>query len=137
DHVGRAKFWDLCACFHRRTHDGGALGHRDTLAVDSERDKQLGFGARGAEIGLFDERHDGRPYSAASTRIGAGPKSSRKCLSALMTGYGVKPPSAQSEPNFMVLQRSSTSARLSAVRSPSRILSMVSTPRVEPIRHGV
>src|SRR5712671_231865 len=37
----------------------------------------------------------------------------------------------------MVLQRSSTTAMFSATRSPARILSMVSTPRVEPIRHGV
>src|SRR5947209_4804767 len=36
----------------------------------------------------------------------------------------------------MVLQRSSTMAMFSATRSPLMILSMVSTPRVEPIRHG-
>ncbi len=29
---------------------------------------------------------------------------------ALITGYGVKPPSAQSDPNFIVLQRSVTSS---------------------------
>jgi hypothetical protein len=35
---------------------------------------------------------------------GVAPKSSGKCFSALMTGYGVNPPRAQSEPNFMVWQ---------------------------------
>jgi len=43
---------------------------------------------------FFDQRHGDRPssysasYSAASRRVGAGPKSSRKCLSALITGRG-------------------------------------------------
>jgi hypothetical protein len=49
----------------------------------------------------------------------------------------VKPPSAHSEPNFMVLQRSATSARLPSGWSPARTLSMVSAPRVEPMRQGV
>ena len=45
-------------------------------------------------------------YSAACADAVRGRKSSGKWLSALITGYGVKPPSAQSEPNFIVLQRS-------------------------------
>ena len=64
-------------------------------------------------------------------------KSSGKCLMALITGKGVKPPRAQSEPNFSVWQRSVIKARFAADRSPRMILSMVSTPRVEPMRQGV
>ena len=52
-------------------------------------------------------------YSAACRRGGA-PKSSGKWLSPLITRYGVKPPSAQSEPNFIVLQRSSSTSILAA-----------------------
>ena len=85
-HVGGAEFRDLGAGFHRRAHDRGALGHRDALAIDGQRDHGLGFGARGAEIGFLDQRHGDLLYSAACRRVGAGPKSSRKCFSALITG---------------------------------------------------
>ena len=37
----------------------------------------------------------------------------------------------------MVLQRSSSTAMFAAGLSPAMILSTVSAPRVEPIRHGV
>ena len=49
-----------------------------TIVSDLERGR--------AEIGFFDERHSEAPYSAACRRVGAGPKSSWKCFSALMTG---------------------------------------------------
>ena len=39
-------------------------------------------------------------------------KSSGKCSSALITGYGMKPPSAQREPNFMVWQRSRSRSQI-------------------------
>ena len=84
------------------------------LAVDGQRDRLLGLRVRRAVIDFLDQRHGVVFYSAACRRVGAGLKSSGKCLSALITGYGVKPPSAQSEPNFMVLQRSSSTARFFA-----------------------
>ncbi|CLP81510.1 Uncharacterised protein [Mycobacterium tuberculosis] len=49
----------------------------------------------------------------------------------------MKPPSAQSEPNFIVLQRSASSALFFSGSMPWAILSAVSTPRVEPMRQGV
>ncbi len=62
-------------------------------------------------------------------------KSSGKWVSADMTGKGAKPPSAQSEPHFIVLQRS---VRIAIpVSSPWAMRSMVSTPRIEPMRQGV
>ena len=48
DHVGGAEFRDLRAGFHRRAHDRGALGHRDALAVDGQRD----HGSRICERGV-------------------------------------------------------------------------------------
>ena len=56
---------------------------------------------------------------------------------ALCTGMGVKPPMAQSEPSVMVWQRSSSSNRFSSRSTPATILSITSTPRVEPMRQGV
>ena len=56
-HVGGAEFWDLRAGFHRRAHDGGALGHGNVLPVDGERHHRLGFRARRSEIGFLDQRH--------------------------------------------------------------------------------
>ncbi len=64
-------------------------------------------------------------------------KSSGKCLIALCTGIGVSPPIAHSDPVVMVLQRSSSSTRLAPTSCPAMIRSMVSTPRVDPTRHGV
>ena len=52
-------------------------------------------------------------------------------------GYGVNPPSAHSEPNFIVSQRSSSTTMFSARSSPATIRSITSTPRVEPMRQGV
>ena len=66
-----------------------------------------------------------------------GSKSSRQCLIALCTGIGVRPPIAHSEPLVIVSHRSSSSTRLAATSRPAMIRSMVSTPRVEPTRHGV
>ena len=64
-------------------------------------------------------------------------KSSGKCLIALCTGIGVSPPIAHSDPLVMVSHRSSSSTRLAATSCPAMIRSIVSTPRVEPTRHGV
>src|SRR6516165_6023693 len=86
DHVGRAKLRDLRAGFHGCAHDRGALWHGDALAVDGEGHRCLGFGPGRTEIDLFNERHLVAPYSAAWRRADAGPKSSLKCFSALMTG---------------------------------------------------
>ncbi|MNR68643.1 hypothetical protein D3C85_1933210 [compost metagenome] len=47
------------------------------------------------------------------------------------------PPIAQSEPLSMVSQRSRASATCFTGCSPAMIRSMTSTPRVEPMRHGV
>src|SRR5208282_1079316 len=95
-----------------------------------------GMGDRFLDERLFNERHWRVSYSAACRRGGA-PKSSGKWISALITGYGVKPPSAHSDPNFKVLQRSSSSAVLAARFSLRMIRSITSMPRVEPTRHGV
>jgi hypothetical protein len=57
DHVGRAELWNLGAGLHRRAHDRGALGHRDLIAVDGQRDHRLGFGFWRAEIDFLDQRH--------------------------------------------------------------------------------
>ena len=86
-------------------------------AVDGQRDRLLGLARpacrsrfpRSAILNVGHGVHDVRSYSAASA-TGDGRKSSGKWLSALITGYGVKPPSAQSDPNFIVLQRSVTSS---------------------------
>ena len=43
-------------------------------------------------------------------------KSSGNARSALITGYGMNPPSAHSEPNFIVWQRSRSSSRISLDR---------------------
>ena len=59
------------------------------------------------------ERHRRVPLFRGRRRLRAAPKSSGKWVSALITGYGVNPPSAQSEPNFSVWQRSSSTTRLS------------------------
>ena len=64
-------------------------------------------------------------------------KSSPKLSSALSTGSGVSPPSAHSDPSVSVSQRSRSSAIFSGRSRPAMILSTVSTPRVEPMRHGV
>ena len=101
DHVGRAKLWDLRAHFHRSAHDRGAFGHRHALTVDGQGHHLLRSGEWRSVVGFVNERHGTCPYSAACRR-GVAPKSSGKCFNALMTGYGVKPPSAHSEPNFMV-----------------------------------
>ena len=56
---------------------------------------------------------------AGRRRDGARRKSSGKCVSALITGYGMNPPSAHSEPNFIVWQRSRSSSRFaSTARRP-------------------
>ncbi len=85
---------------HRRAHDRGAGGNADGLAVDGQGDHLLGHRGRGAEVDLADQGH--RIYSAAFGSGLAPPKSSGKWVSALITGYGVKPPNAQREPNFIV-----------------------------------
>ena len=89
-------------------------------AVDGQRHRLLGFASAACRSRLLDQRldvdhgvHGSRSYSAASA-TGDGRKSSGKCVSALITGYGVKPPSAQSDPNFIVSQSSSTSARFAS-----------------------
>ena len=74
-------------------------------------------------------------YSAA-TRTASAEKSSLKLSIALITGSGVRPPSAQSDPSVSTVQRSRISSRFSARFLPAMTLSTVSTPRVEPIRHG-
>jgi hypothetical protein len=68
---------------------------------------------------------------------GGEPKSSGKWSSADSTGYGVIPPIAHSEPASIVSQRSRSSVICRSDVSPLRIRAIVSTPRVEPIRHGV
>src|SRR5579862_726418 len=137
DRVRRAQFRHLDPGVHRGAHDRGAFRHRDRLAVDRERDRPGGgLDRRRAEIDLVNQRHEASPYSAATGTIRPR-KSSGKWRTALITGYGVKPPKAQSDPNFKVLHRSSSSARLDPTRSPFRIRSITSTPRVEPMRQGV
>ena len=49
----------------------------------------------------------------------------------------MKPPSAQSDPNFIVSHNSSIRARLAATSIPASTRSSASTPRTEPIRQGV
>ena len=56
--------------------------------------------------------------------------------SALRTGNGAMPPSPQSDPSTMVSHRSVRSCRFSSGAMPSRIRSMTSTPRVDPMRQG-
>ena len=52
-------------------------------------------------------------------------------------GQGVKPPIAHSEPSVMTSHRSTSTSRLASRSMPAMILSISSTPRVEPMRHGV
>src|SRR6478736_8724640 len=137
DHVGGAELRDLPAELDGHAHDGGAIRNRDRHAVDGERHRLLCFGTRGAEIDFVNQRHLRGPHSAASRRFGEAPKSSGKWVSALITGYGVKPPSAHSEPNFMVLHKSSSTVMFLARSSSAMILSTSSTPRADPMRQGV
>ena len=57
DHVGRAEFRDLRAGLHRRTHDRGALGHGDGVAVDNERHHRFGFRTGRAVVDFLDQGH--------------------------------------------------------------------------------
>ena len=50
---------------------------------------------------------------------------------------GARPPRAQSEPSVITSQRSRNSWTFFWRSRPAMILSTVSTPRVDPIRHGV
>ena len=56
-HVGGAEFRNLRAHLHGGAHDRGALGHRNALTVDGQRDHLLSFGARSTEIDFVNERH--------------------------------------------------------------------------------
>ncbi len=78
----------------------------------------------------------GRPQDGLCARAGRS-KSSGKCVSALCTGSGVRPPSAQSEASVISVQRSSSTARFAARSCPATMRSITSTPRVEPMRQGV
>ena len=56
---------------------------------------------------------------------------------ALRTGNGVKPPIAHSDASAITSHRSISTVMFSSRRSPAMILSISSTPRVLPMRHGV
>src|SRR5210317_846106 len=67
-------------------------------------------------------------------------KSAVKCLTALITGIGVRPPIAHREADSIVSHKSfSTICCLarSCSESASTILSITSIPLTEPIRQGV
>src|SRR5207302_7559606 len=87
-----------------------------------QRDRLRGGAQLGSPVALFYRVHA---------------KSSGKWVSALSTGSGVSPPIAHSEPWVMVSHRSRNSSRFAFGFSPARTRSITSTPRVEPIRHGV
>ena len=79
------------------------------------------------------------PLFGGRRRAGAGSKSSGKWFSALITGYGVKPPSAQSEPNFIVLQRSSSTAMFSghAFAGDDPVDDLDAAGRADPARRAL
>src|SRR3954447_11015928 len=64
-------------------------------------------------------------------------KSSGKCFKTLKTGKGAIPPRAHNEPTTIVSHNSFSSTRLAVSFTPLRILSITSTPRTAPMRHGV
>ena len=120
-HVGGAEFRNADAGIHRRAHDRSAGRHRDLLPVDRQRHLLGGTGfpvcrSRFPESAACVPRsiqcQADRCHSAASRC--AGRKSSGKCSSALITGYGMNPPSAHSEPNFIVWQRSRSRSRFAS-----------------------
>ena len=135
--VSVAHSFGTCTPGERRgAHDRRALGHRDRRAVDLERDRALSpLRGRRAEVFVINGKHDRAPQPAGRARAR---KSCGKCLSALCTGNGVMPPRphkrsvqhrlAQVFEQLQILVRGST---------PARMRSITSTPRVEPMRHGV
>ena len=67
-------------------------------------------------VEFLDEGHDrelllGRCLFSGDGAEGTGTKSSGKCFIALLTGIGVRPPIAHSDPSVIVTQRSSTRSR--------------------------
>src|SRR5690606_30272776 len=109
---------------------------------DGQGDEVFRVTRRRAEVALSLNdgfQHDGSLLQAAGSALAsATPKSSGKCSSADSTGYGAMPPRAHSEPPSMVSHRSRSSATCCMRPGPPvAILSMVSTPRTEPMRQGV
>src|SRR3569833_1329853 len=88
------------------------------------------------DLGADFQRRLGGHYPAR-LRGAMARKSSRKCLMALWTGNGVIPPSPHRAPTSMVSHKCSNSARFRSLSMPDMILSITSTPRVEPMRQGV
>src|SRR5690606_32706735 len=127
----------------RGAQHGRAGRHADLVAVDRERD---GFG-RGARrrpevgralVGLENCAHRNSPFASYAVAFkGRALRSSGKWFNTLSTGNGAMPPSAHSEPATIVSQSSRNSLRLPVSFSPRLILSMTSTPRTAPMRHGV
>ena len=128
--VGGAKLWDRAVEHGRGAHHRGALGDSDRNAVDLERDHLGRCLGRGAVVDFLQH------YLAPSPLV-FGAKSVPNSRIADLTGIGVNPPMAQSDPWVITSQRSSTRARLVATLRPAMISATVSLPRTEPIRHGV
>src|SRR5690606_38172632 len=139
-HVGRAELRDVDPGLGGGAQHRRAFGHGHRLAVDRQRDLTLRLSLRRAEIAGAPIRLECCTHATSPTARRSAPrarKSSGKWSRMLTTGYGAMPPSAHSEPTTIVSQSSRSSARFASSSTPSRIRSMTSTPRTEPIRHGV
>src|SRR4029079_5745021 len=128
-----AETGDADAGFHGGAHSGGAGRDGHGLAVDLERDLCGGLARGRPVVDLFDERHG----VISSRGVTGRSKSSAKWRRGLDTGYEIKPPRPQSDPSLITSSRSSSSSRFSVRSVPAMILSITSTPRVEPMRQGV
>src|SRR5262249_1377053 len=134
--VGGAQFRNLCACQRGSTHNGASSRHSDGNAINFKGDGLIRNGFWCPQINVGNGLHKAS-YGRFNSSTLSIPKSFGKCFSALSTGKGISPPRPQSEPFNMTSHKSRNRWRF-AFRFRFWIMrSITSTPRVDPMRHGV
>src|SRR5258706_3171375 len=141
--IGGTQFGDVARGEGCGAHDRRTLGHRHRRAVDVQSHHRSRTvqgprsGVRCTEVVIALRVHQVIPPVMRGPLWSASMKSSRKYFKALCTGYGVRPPSPHRDPWSIVSQSSSSSAIPASRLFPCRIPARISTPRVDPMRHGV